>query len=1512
MNFHKTIGYLAALLLMVGFGVPDSFAQSVEISVAPNTATESAVLAAETVTVTVTATVRNLTTDQEATVTHYRDVAVTVSPGDDSYSVSPTTLTLRVRIPPSQATGDTTGTMVFTINTDPDTDPETLTFTGKSADLVDADENALESEATFTINDTNVNLPDVDNAVDASGIRVLVVSPGNGEYASVGDRKVKVQVLRKDGLASEWGNYTGLAVSLFNRNEKGNGDDPEEAIHDLILDDTGGQLGTLAITTLKRDTLETTDASDGGRVTYRRRTRDRGYDTLQFEFDIAEGEGGDLGKVYARATFTGPNVAADNDSLNSFDTSKSIYPENPSAFPEKVGDGNFVKIDRSIPSESVFGALTVKIVDKNKIGGTENAGIGDQIQITGSVNGVFRDHSVELVIISPQVIGYTDADVLVTRDTSDDGEAAAELSSAEGDTVVAANSELVGYSTTIPATKIFDDGGSISAKFIVAANQFKRTYTADGAAGSDIKKGATFEDDNIKARVQVKVKDKAGNAIAQEELSGTFTLDSKPPKVTLSYPDSSHHRFTTSNAADYTFLGDSNVSLELKALNFKVDEAHDGGYIFVGGGAVATNDTLAFTAANAPSGDDVDLSKLEKNPKSSNGKANKKAPHEEAPYNAGKAVTLKIVAMDNSGNSGSATPVAGTSGAAGTAIYDNLAPKITNLFPNNADLGKTAAGQKIGGDSQHPVFRINEVTDSILVRYQADDGTKLDIAGTIAQEATKNQNIRVKFLGDNALVPDEVYNLQVYARDLAGQVGLSKQAADGLTFDNGLSNPVAGGFQITSMVDTGTGVTEGDEAEPVARDSVVASQRMVLKITAHDTMMTRVLNKKDQVRPAITYAIATTIVAMDANGNKLSSVSFSGAGKSVTDNGDGSAALNADGWAAGTRSVNIESDKAIGPFSIVVKDMTADGVVNFSDAKEGLVVGAADIAGFELTAWEVGVDGATTEVWEGFTLRIVPVDAYGNSASRAFIGEDYTTDTEPTHADSLKLLGDRYKEDDSNVTDYDAGAGIDIQLQSFPAVGLPQEVWGLTTDGSNIAATAPASGSLTIQARVVNSSLVSGDTRTFNLKEQLILTVQQPLDLSITLWVLGEEGDQAGNTVTTPAGESIDVTARAEGLNEGDMVTFTIDGEAQDAVAADADGYAGQPIELSGSGTVSVTASSGQYSASLDVVYEEAPAEEGRKAYVDSNGDPVYLIAKESGMVGVDDFLALVAAFGSSEGDDNYNVQADVNDDGSVGVDDFLVFVGSFGKTAAVSGKPIVLLPGINENAEFSLSLGSDRVVAGELVAVDVSLANVEALIGYGFALNYDADKFEFISVASADEDLLTSTGGETLFHHVVADGQISVATGMYNGTAVSGGGDIVRFVFRVLYEFEDNARFEIADGLVFDPSQLQNPAVVAGVLELQSTPREFALHQNFPNPFNPDTTIKYDLAESADVTLQIYNVLGQVVRTLVASEAQNAGRYQIRWNGMDDRGVSVSSGIYFYRISAGEFQNVRKLMLLK
>ena len=96
-----------------------------------------------------------------------------------------------------------------------------------------------------------------------------------------------------------------------------------------------------------------------------------------------------------------------------------------------------------------------------------------------------------------------------------------------------------------------------------------------------------------------------------------------------------------------------------------------------------------------------------------------------------------------------------------------------------------------------------------------------------------------------------------------------------------------------------------------------------------------------------------------------------------------------------------------------------------------------------------------------------------------------------------------------------------------------------------------------------------------------------------------------------------------------------------------------------------------------------------------------------------------------------------------------------------------------------------------------------------------------------------------------------------------------------------------------------------------QAVPDAFALYANYPNPFNPTTTIRYDLKESVDVKLEIYNVLGEKVRTLVnAREA--AGRKKVVWDGRNDRGQVVSSGIYIYRLQAGDFVQSRKMMLLK
>jgi hypothetical protein len=125
-------------------------------------------------------------------------------------------------------------------------------------------------------------------------------------------------------------------------------------------------------------------------------------------------------------------------------------------------------------------------------------------------------------------------------------------------------------------------------------------------------------------------------------------------------------------------------------------------------------------------------------------------------------------------------------------------------------------------------------------------------------------------------------------------------------------------------------------------------------------------------------------------------------------------------------------------------------------------------------------------------------------------------------------------------------------------------------------------------------------------------------------------------------------------------------------------------------------------------------------------------------------------------------------------------------------------------------------------------------------------------------------------------------------------------------------------DGFELTPSQsgprmlhLNISEELVGVGSGIALPTEFALHNNYPNPFNPVTNITYDIASATDVTLEIYNVMGQRVRTL-AQGSHEPGRYRVMWNATNDYGQSLSSGMYIYRIQAGDFVSVKKLILMK
>ncbi len=93
--------------------------------------------------------------------------------------------------------------------------------------------------------------------------------------------------------------------------------------------------------------------------------------------------------------------------------------------------------------------------------------------------------------------------------------------------------------------------------------------------------------------------------------------------------------------------------------------------------------------------------------------------------------------------------------------------------------------------------------------------------------------------------------------------------------------------------------------------------------------------------------------------------------------------------------------------------------------------------------------------------------------------------------------------------------------------------------------------------------------------------------------------------------------------------------------------------------------------------------------------------------------------------------------------------------------------------------------------------------------------------------------------------------------------------------------------------------------------PTEYALEQNYPNPFNPTTTISFALPKAGKVDVAVYNVLGQEVNSLVTGELP-AGNHSVVWDGRNSSGNTVSSGIYFYRIVAGDYSQSKKMLMLK
>ena len=158
--------------------------------------------------------------------------------------------------------------------------------------------------------------------------------------------------------------------------------------------------------------------------------------------------------------------------------------------------------------------------------------------------------------------------------------------------------------------------------------------------------------------------------------------------------------------------------------------------------------------------------------------------------------------------------------------------------------------------------------------------------------------------------------------------------------------------------------------------------------------------------------------------------------------------------------------------------------------------------------------------------------------------------------------------------------------------------------------------------------------------------------------------------------------------------------------------------------------------------------------------------------------------------------------------------------------------------------------------------------------------------------------------------------TGIHTHTTTSNTGvwDSGLMANGVTFEFQFNSAGSFPYICTLHPTLMKGLIIstdLTGVRDEGGFPSTFSLRQNYPNPFNPTTSIRYGLSEDSHVTLTIYNMLGQPIATLV-NEQQSAGYREVVWNGTNDAGETIVSGIYIYRLATGKYTATRRMVLLK
>ena len=173
-------------------------------------------------------------------------------------------------------------------------------------------------------------------------------------------------------------------------------------------------------------------------------------------------------------------------------------------------------------------------------------------------------------------------------------------------------------------------------------------------------------------------------------------------------------------------------------------------------------------------------------------------------------------------------------------------------------------------------------------------------------------------------------------------------------------------------------------------------------------------------------------------------------------------------------------------------------------------------------------------------------------------------------------------------------------------------------------------------------------------------------------------------------------------------------------------------------------------------------------------------------------------------------------------------------------------------------------------------------------------------------------TEGLGLYYHV-KQGKVKIGVlDIYgNYTVMPGEGSLLKLKFQNKGKGTGISSFRIENAILVNTSAQELDVQIRPSKLIRTIPQTFSLAQNYPNPFNARTVIRYSLPQDTKVEITIYNILGRKVKTLV-NEYQQAGYKTVIWDGTNQKDRTVASGVYFYKIKAGDFVQPKKMLLLK